>query len=71
MSTSIGVVAIGINSLTYYSALGMSIRSLRKGKHTSNKVILRNRGRRILIINKVSIIRTYNLVRLNKQYKQL
>ena len=44
----------------------MFIRSLRKGKRASNKVVLRNRGKRILIINKVSIIRTYNLVRLNK-----
>ena len=65
LSMSIGVVAIGINSLTYYLVLGISI-YLRKGKYTSNKAILRNRGRRILIINKVSIIRTYNLVRLNK-----
>ena len=67
----ISVVAIDINSLTYYLALGMFIRNLRKGKRASNKVILRNRGRRILIINKVSMIRTHDLVRLNKQYERL
>ena len=71
LSASTGAAAAGINGSTYHSALGMSIRSLGKGKCASNKTILRNRGRRILIIDEVSMIGTHDLVRLNEQCERL